>query len=151
MIVAKATNQAYLGTNCTNPFQYQKFNWSQIVVFRNGQPIVETPVSTIFNHRIYFKTLEALDFLDKGGHGITLDNYRNHFIMAFDLTSTQDASHDFIHPDFTNCSISVQLTFDEALAANAEILFLGERSSTFYINSERKVTKNSITTYTTDG
>ena len=151
MIIAMATNQAYLKTNRTNPFHYQKFNLSQIVVYRNGQPIVGTPVSTTFNHRVYFNTLEALDFLDKSGHGITLDNYPNHFILASDLTSTQEASHDFIHPELTNCSISVQLTFDGALAANVEILFLGERSSTFYVNSERKVTKNSIITYPTNG
>ena len=117
---------------------------SQIVVYRNGQPIVGTPVSTTFNDRIYFNTLEALDFLDKGGLGITLDNYPNHFILALDLTSTQEASHDFIHPELTNCSISVQLTFDGALAANVEILFLGERSSTYYVISERKVTKTQL-------
>ena len=87
-----ATNHAYLGTNRTNPFYYQKFNLSQIVVYRNGQPIVGTPVSTSVNQRIYFYTLEALDFLDKYGHGITLENYPNHFILAFDLTSTQEAS-----------------------------------------------------------
>ena len=146
-----ATSQAYLGTNRTNPFHYQKFNLSQIVVYREGQPFVGTPVSTTFNHRFFFNTLEALDFLDKGGHGITLDKYPNHFNLAFDLTSTQEASHDFIHPELTNCSISVQLTFDGALAANVEILFLSERSSTFYVNSERKVTKNSNITYPTDG
>ena len=111
MIIAMATSQAYLGTNRTNPFYYQNFNLSQIVVYRNGQPIVGTPVSTTFNHRIYFNTLEALDFLDKGGHGITLDNYPNQFILAFDLTSTQEASHDFIHPKLTNCSISVSSTY----------------------------------------
>ena len=83
MIIAMATNQAFLGTNRTNPFHYQKFNLNQIVVYRNGQPIVGTPVSTTFNHRIYFNTLEALDFLDKGGHGITLDNYPNHCILVF--------------------------------------------------------------------
>ena len=102
-----ATNQPYLGTNRTNLFHYQTFFLSQIVVYRNGQPIDGTPVSTTFNHPIYFNTLETLYFLDKGGHGITLDN----FIMAFDLTSTQEASHGFIQPELTNCSISVQLTF----------------------------------------
>ena len=141
MIIAMAPNQAYLGTNSTNPFHYQKFNLSQIVVYRNGQPIAGTPASTTCNHRIYFNTLEALDFCDKGGHGITLENYPNHFILAFNLTSTQEASHDFIHRELTNCSISVQLTFDGALAANVEVFFLGERSSTFCVNSERKVTK----------
>ena len=70
-----------------------------------------------------------LDFLDKGGHGITLDKYSNHFILAFDLTSTQEASHDFIQN--LNFSIWVQFAFDGALAANVEYLFLGERSSTF--------------------
>ena len=120
MIIAMGTYQAYLGTNRTNHFHYQKFNLSQM--------------STTFNHLIYFNTLEALDFHDKGGHGITLDHYPNHFILAFDLTSTQEASHGFIHPELTNCSIQVQLTFYGALAANVEILFLGERSSTFYVN-----------------
>ena len=151
MIIAMATNEAHLGINCTNPFHYQKFNLSQIFIYRNGQPIVGTPVLTTFNHRIYFNALEAVDFLDKGGHGITLDNYPKPFILAFDLTSTQEASPDFIHLERTNCSISVQPSFDGALAANVEILFLGERSSTFYVNSERKVTKNSIITYPTDG
>ena len=139
-----ATNQAYLGTNCTNTFYYLKFNLSQINVYRNGQPIVGTPVSTTFNHRICFNILEALDFLDKGGHGITLDNYHNHFILAFDLTSTQEASHDFIHPEIRNCSISVQITFDGALAANVEILVLGEKSSALDVNLERKLQKTRL-------
>ena len=82
------TYQAYLGTIRTNPFHYQKFNLIQIIVHRNGQPIVGTPVSTIFKPPIYFNTLEALDFLDKRVHGITLDKYPNHFVLAFDITST---------------------------------------------------------------
>ena len=110
-----STNKTYLGSNRTNPFHYPKFNLSPIFVYRNVQPIVGTQVSTTFNHRIYFNILEALDFLDKGGHGITLDNYPNHFVLASDLTSTQEASHDFIRPEFTNCSISVQFTFEGAL------------------------------------
>ena len=40
-------------------------------------------------------------------HGISLTNYHNHYIMAFDLTSTQEGSHDFILPELTNCTISV--------------------------------------------
>ena len=145
-----ATSQAYLGINRTNPFHYQKFNLSQIVVYRKSQPNVRTLVLTTSKHRIYFNTLEALNFLDKGGHGITLDIYPNHFILAFELTSTRESSHDFIHPVLTNGSVSVQLTFEGALAANVEILFLGKESSTFYVNSERKVPKNSTITYPTD-
>ena len=67
MIIAMARNQAYLGTNRTNPFHYQKFNLSQVVVYRNGQLIVGTPVLTIYNDPIYFNTLGTLDFLTKVG------------------------------------------------------------------------------------
>ena len=139
-VIVMATNQAYAGINRTIPFRYQKCNLSHIVVYRNG-PLNGTPVSTHFSRRICFNTLETLDYLDKGGHGITLDNYPKHFNLAFDLTSTQEESHDFIHPEITNCSISVQLTSVGAFSANVEIVFLGERSSTFYVNSERKVKK----------
>ena len=83
MIVAMATNQAYLGTNRTSSFHYQNFNLSQIVVYRKGQPIVGTPVSTTFKHRIYFNTLQALDFLDKGGHDITHGQLSQSFYSSF--------------------------------------------------------------------
>ena len=103
-----STNQAYLGTNRTNPVHYQKFNLSQ---FRSQQLLPP--------HLLHYSGSPG--FLDKVGHGITLDKYPDHFISSFDLTSTQEASHDFIHPELTNCSISVQLVLDGALAANVEI------------------------------
>ena len=71
--------------------------------------------------------------------------------MVFDLTSTQEASHDFIHPELTNGSVSVELTFARALADKIEILFLGERSPTFFVTSDRKVTKNTLVTYPANG
>ena len=56
-------NEAYLGTNGTNPFHYQKFRLNGIIVYRNGLPLAGTPISTSNNKRIYYKTLEALDFV----------------------------------------------------------------------------------------
>ena len=46
MIVAMSINEAYLGTNRTNPFQYQNFGLNEIIVYRYGLPIAGTPVST---------------------------------------------------------------------------------------------------------
>ena len=91
MIIAIAINQAYLRANSTNHFHYQKFKLSQIFLYRNGQPNVGTPVSTTLNHRIYFNTLEALNFPDKSRHDITMDHYSNNFSFAFELTSMQEA------------------------------------------------------------
>ena len=64
--------------------------------------------------------------------------------MAFDLTSTQEASHDFIHHELTNSAISVELKFDAPLGENSELLFMGERASTVYVRSDRKIAKNTL-------
>ena len=69
----------------------------------------------------------------ENGHGIPLSEFANHYIMVFDLTRT----HDFIHPELKNSSLSVELKFDAALAHNVEIFFLGEKASTIYIDSAR--------------
>ena len=64
--------------------------------------------------------------------------------MVFDLTSTQEATHDFIHPELTNSTITIELKFEKPLTDNVEIICLGEKSSTIYIDSVRNVSKNGI-------
>ncbi len=71
-----------------------------------------------------------------------LITYPNHYVMLFDLTSTLEALHDYIHTELTCCSITVELMFSNALTDNTEILFLGEKSSTFFIDSTTRVSKN---------
>ena len=58
--------------------------------------------------------------------------------VAFDLTSIKEASHDFIHPELTNCIISVYVKIDATLGENLELRFMGELSSTAYVYSDRK-------------
>ena len=89
--------------------------------------------------------MSDLAYIDNG-HGIKLSEYPSHFIMVFDLTSTQQASHDFIHPELTNCSISIELKSSVALPSNIEIFIIGEKASTIFIDSARKVSKNHILT-----
>ena len=144
MILAMSSNTAYMGTNRTKPFHYQKFQLNEIIVYQNGLPLAGTPVSTTDNKRIYYNTLEILDFVFDNSHGISLANYRNHYINALDLTSTQEASHDFIHPELTNCTFSVELKFEAPLGENVELLFNGERASTVYVRSDRKIANNTL-------
>ena len=54
--------------------------------------------------------------------------------MVFDLTSTQQASQDFIHPELTNCSIPVELKFSVALPNNIEIFIIGEKDNTIFVD-----------------
>ena len=61
--------------------------------------------------------------------------------MVFDLTSTQEATHDFVHPELTNSSILLELKFDTALTNNVEVLFLRKKTSTAYIDTAKNVSK----------
>ena len=100
-------------------------------------------MSTTDNKRLYYNLMSALAYVENG-HGIPLSEFANHYIMVFYLTSTQEATHDFIHPELTNSSLSVELKFDAALARNVEIFFLGEKASTIYIDSARNASKNAL-------
>ena len=55
-------------------------------------------------------------------------------------------SHDFTHPELTNCSISIELKFATALPNNIEIFTNGEKASTSFVDSTRRVSKNHILT-----
>ena len=139
--ICMSTNESFVGNHRQNPFHYQKFDLSEISICRNGLPIADSPISTSNIKRLYFNTLSDLAYVDDG-HGISREDYPNHFVMVFDLTSTQQASHDFIHPELTNSSISVEMKFATALTDNIEIFIVGEKASTIYIDSNRKVSKN---------
>ena len=125
-IIALNTNNAFLGTNRTNRFNHQKFGLEQVTLRRNGLPTASTPISTQDHKRLFFNTLSALGML----HCelvINLDNFQQHFTMCFNLTSTQQAAHDFLHPELSNCSVSLDLQFSNALTANLEIFVWGIR------------------------
>ena len=140
-VIAMSTNAGFLGAKRTNPFHYQKFDLNSITVYRNGYPVAGTPLETDNDKKVYLNSLEALAF-EQHGHGIPFEDYSNHYLMVFDMTSTQQASHDYLHPELTNASISLSLRFSSALTNNTEIFLLGERASTIYIDSARKVSKN---------
>ena len=75
-----------------------------------------------------------------------LSDYPKHFITVCGLTSTQKASPDFIHPELTNCSISFELKFSAALPTKIEILIIGEKASTIFVDTARRVSKYHILT-----
>ena len=139
--IAMATNEAFLGAKSVNPFHFQKFNLNSITVYRNGYPVAGTPLQTENDKKLYLNSLEALAF-GQHGHGVPYNDYANHYILVFDLTSTQQASHDYLYPELTNGSISISLRFSAQLTNSVEVFLLGERSSTIYIDSSRKVSKN---------
>ena len=97
---------------------------------RKGYPIAGTPLATDDLKRVYMSTMDALAF-GHHGHGITFADYANHFVMVFDLTSTQQASHDFLYPELTNGAISLELKVSAALAVNTRCFCLAKKHQQF--------------------
>ena len=139
--LAMTTNSSFLGAKRENPFHFRKFDLDSITVLRNGYPIAGTPLQTDNDKKQYLNSLEALAFRSHG-HGIPIDDFPDHYVLVFDLTRTQQASHDYLYPELTNGSISIDLRFSKDIPDSLELFFLGERSSTIYINSARKIRKN---------
>ena len=140
-ILALSTNAGFVGAKTMNPFHNQNFGLRSITVYRNGHPIAGTPLETDTDKKMYLNSMGALAFHEHGQR-ISLEEYATHYLLVFDLTSTHQASPDYLHPGLTSSSISISLRFDTALAQITEVLFLRETTSTRYINNSRKVSKN---------
>ena len=59
----------------------------------------------------------------------------------FDLTSNQQASQNYQHPEATNAEIAISFPFSTTLVNNREVFLLGEKASTTYINSVEEFRK----------
>ena len=55
---------------------------------------------------LYLKSLHSLAF-ESHGHGVPNADFPNHYVSVFDLTSTQQASRDYLYPELTNGSFSI--------------------------------------------
>ena len=129
-----------------SPLSYQKFGVQSVAIQRvNGVPLVETPLDTNNNVRLYYNTITALGFT-KSGNGIRLEDCEdNHFILVFDLTSTEEASKNLtLFPELTGSSLNLKLYFSKALDDAVEIFLIGERFSQVFIDSARNISKNTL-------
>ena len=105
-------------------------------------PFADSPMSANDDQRLYFSTISDLAYIDNG-QDIGLTDYPNHFLIIFDLTSTQQTSHDFIHPELTIFSTSIDLKLLAASLNNIEIFIIGKKTSTTFVDSAHRVSKKS--------
>ena len=83
------TNSAFTVSYIENPFWYQQFDLRQNRILRGGQPIVDFDAAD--NCRLYVPTLKAMNFQDDIP-SFPIDNFKDHNVLVFDLSSTQDAT-----------------------------------------------------------
>ena len=104
--IAMHTNSAFTRTYTENPFYYQQFDIGQIRIFRGGQPIGDFDAAD--NCRLYVTTMRAMNFQDDIP-SIPIDNFKEHYVLVFDLTSMQAATENCPYPDLVGEPLRLEL------------------------------------------
>ena len=86
------TNSAFTGSFNENSLSNQQFDLRQVRILRGAQPIVG--VDAVGNCCLYVTTMTTLNLQDDFP-SIPNDNFKNHYVLVFDLTSSQDATENF--------------------------------------------------------
>ena len=137
--IAMKTNSAFTGSHTENPFWYQQFELRQIRILRGGQPIVDFDAAD--NFRLYVTTMKAMNFQDDIP-SIPIDNFKDHYVLVFDLTSMQDATENCHYPELVGEPLRLELNFTFPLEHVTELIVLGERMSSVAVDRFGVVGKN---------
>ena len=137
--IAMNTNSALTGSSTENPFWYQQFDLTQIRILGGGQPIVD--FDTTDNCRLYVTTMKAMNFQDDIP-SIPIDDFKDHYVLVFDLTSMQDATENCHYPELVGEPLRLELNLTNHTENVTELMVLGERKSSIAVDKFGVVGKN---------
>ena len=137
--VAMNTNSAFTGSFEENPFWFRQFGLRNIRILRGGHAIVDFDTTDIC--RLYVTTMVAMNYQDDIP-SVPFEDFRDHYVLVFDLTSMQDAAEHCHYPELIGEPLRLQLDFKEALSQVTEVLVLGERMSMVAVDKFGVVGKN---------
>ena len=106
--IAMNTNSAFTGSFTENPFWYQQFVLTQIRILRGWQSIVD--FETADNCRLNVTTMKAMNFQDDNP-SIPIDDFKDRYVLVFDVTSMQDATENCHHPELVGKPLRLELIF----------------------------------------
>ena len=72
--------------------------------------------------------MKAMNFQDDIP-SIPVDNFKEHYVLVFDLTSVQDATEHCHYPELIGEPLRLELYFSSPLENVTEVIVLGERMS----------------------
>ena len=128
-----------IAMNTNSAFHYQKFGLRELRIVRGGRAIVS--VDTSNDCRAYVTTMKAMNFNEEIT-ALPHNQFQNHYVLVFDLTSLQDAGENIHYPELSGESIRLEMFFDRPLRSVTELIVLGERMSTVKIDQFGTVAKN---------
>ena len=133
------TNSAFTGCSTKKPFWYQQFDLTQIRILREGQP--NEDLDTADNCCLYVTTMKAMNFQDDFP-SIPIDEFKDNYVLVFDLTSMQDATENCHYPELVGEPLRLELNFTQPLETVIELIVLGERMSSVAVDKLGVVGKN---------
>ena len=117
--ISMNTNSAFTGSFTENPFWYQEFDLRQIRKLRRGEPIVD--FDTADTCRLYVTTMKAMNFQDDIP-SIPTEDYKDHYVLVFELTSMQDATENCHYPERVGEPLRLELKFTNPLENVLELI-----------------------------
>ena len=72
---------------------------------------------------------------------LPMEDFQNHFILVFDLTSLQDAAEQLHYPELSGVSLRLERFFQFPLEQVTEVIVLGERLSNIQTDKLRTALK----------
>ena len=137
--IAMSSNSAFTCSFAENPFRHQQFNLRDIRILRGGQSIVHH--DTTDNCHLYVTTMKAMNFQDDIP-SIPVDNFKDHYLLVFDLTSMQDATEHCHYPELFGEPLRLELYLSSPPENVTEVIVLGERMSSVAVDNFGVVGKN---------
>ena len=77
--------------------------------------------------------IEAVIFQDDNP-SIPIDDFEDHYVLVFDLTSMQDATENCHYLEFVGQPLKLELKFTQPLENVNELIVLGERMSSVAVD-----------------
>ena len=85
--------------------------------------------------------MKAMNFQDDIP-SIPIDDFNDHFVLVFDLTSMQDATENFHYPELLGEPLRLELSFNQPLENLPELIVLGERMPSVAVDKFGVARKN---------
>ena len=151
LVVALVANDAYNGAYRKNPFNFQHFNLSEIILYRNGLGVPGRPFTPDFSAgtklyiRSYINTMQTMGYFNTDDtNALTFDEFGGGYaVFAFDLTADNNVGAPY-RQVLSSANLRLDLKFSTNLPQTVNLLLYAVFDSQVEITHTRGI----LTEYT---
>ena len=137
--IAMNMNSVFIETYTEKWFWFQQCDLRQIRILRRNQAVEEIDCAGCF--WLYVTTMKAINFQDDIP-SILIHSFSDHYLLVFDLTSTQDATESFTYAELVEEPVRLELNFTFPVERIKKLILLGEGMFSVGIDKFGGVGKN---------